>query len=119
MPFERLMVHAHQVSVGSALLLLLSLWLVGPRVDVIVALGFLHSLGAGACGPVVMALAIGVVPRLTASAAGLYGCVQMLIGALCAALVALHPDAAWAAATVLTAAGVLGQIAFHVARRTR
>ena len=35
---------------------------------------------------------------------------------LCAALVTLHPDAALAASSVMLAAGLLGQLSFHIAR---
>jgi DHA1 family bicyclomycin/chloramphenicol resistance-like MFS transporter len=117
MPPDRLMVRSHQLTVSSAALFLLSLWLIGPRVDVIVALTFIHALGMGICSPIVSVQVMGVVPRLIGSAAGLYGGIQMVTGALCAALVTLHPDAALAAASVLVSMGLLGQLAFHLARR--
>ena len=115
MPTNRLMVRSHQVCLASAVALLASIVLVGPRVDVIVALTFLHSLGAGVCSPIVAVQVMGVLPRLIGSAAGLYGCSQMVVGALCASLVTLHPDAAFAAALVLVVAGLVGQVAFRVA----
>ena len=115
-PIERLMVGAHRLSVASALAFLLSVLTVGPRLGIIVPLMFLHALGAGICSPVVSVQVLGVMPRLIGSASGLFGCVQMLIGALCAALVTLHPDAALAASSVMLAAGLLGQLSFHIAR---
>jgi DHA1 family bicyclomycin/chloramphenicol resistance-like MFS transporter len=114
-PIGRLMVRSHQFCLASAVLLLASILLVGPRVDMIVGLTFLHSLGAGVCSPVVSVQVMGIVPRLIGSAAGLYGCLQMVVGAVCAILVTLHPDAAFAAALVLVVAGLLGQAAFKLA----
>ena len=115
---EQAMVYAHRVSLGSASVFLLSVLLLGPRVELIVPMMFVHSIGSGVCSPIVSVQVMGVMPRLIGSAAGLYGCLQMMIGALCAALVTLHPDAALAASGVMVGAGVLGQLAFWIARRS-
>ena len=119
LPIERVMLHSHRVSVASAVLLLLSLPVLGTRVDVIVPLMFVHALGAGVCSPIVSVQVMGVLPRLIGSAAGLYGCMQMLVGAACAALVSLHADAALATAGVLVGVGLIGQCAFFMANRSR
>lgn len=118
LPIDRLMVRAHQLCLASAVGLMLAWWLLGPRVEAIVALTFLYTLGMGMCSPNVSVQVMGVMPRLTGSAAGLYGCAQMVVGAACAALVTLMRDATLAAATVLLGASVLGQCAFAVALRS-
>ncbi|MFO1192291.1 MAG: multidrug effflux MFS transporter [Rhodoferax sp.] len=116
-PAERLMIGAHRLSALCALAFFLSTLLQGPQVGTIVALMFLHAMGAGMCGPVVSVQVLGIVPGLIGSASGLYGFVQMLIGALSAALVTLHPDAGLSASVVMLAFGILGQACFLHARR--
>lgn len=112
---DRLMVGAHQLSLVSALAFVVSLLVWGPQLGVILVLVFLHALGAGLCSPIASVQVVSVVPRLIGSASGLYGCVQMLVGASCAALVTLHPDAALAAACVMLAFSLLGQASFSLA----
>lgn len=114
---DRLMVGAHLICLGSALAFVVSLMVWGPKLGVILVLVFLHALGAGLCSPVASVQAVSVVPRLIGSASGLYGCMQMLVGASCAALVTLHPDAALAAACVMLAFSLLGQAGFWLARQ--
>ena len=52
------------------------------------------------------------------SAAGLYGFLQMAVGAACTTLAGLGHDPAVAACTVLVGAALMAQISFRVARRT-
>jgi MFS transporter, DHA1 family, multidrug resistance protein len=59
-----------------------------------------------------------VEPRLVGAAAGLYGCAQMGIGAICTALAALGQDPALSALTVMVTATALSQVAFTVALRS-
>ena len=115
---DRLMVGAHLICLGSALAFVVSLMVWGPQLGVILVLVFLHALGAGLCSPVASVQAVSVVPRLIGSASGLYGCMQMLVGASCAALVTLHPDAALAAACVMLVFSLLGQAGFWLARQS-
>ncbi|WP_338665666.1 multidrug effflux MFS transporter [Pararoseomonas sp. SCSIO 73927] len=76
---------------------------------------FVFTLCVGVAGPAVLTQAISLNPRITGSASGLYGFIQMAIGSLCSALVGLGSNPALAAAVVLTGAGVVGQVAFRVA----
>jgi len=78
---------------------------------------FLFMVGAGAVGPIALARAISVDPRLTGSAAGLYGFAQMSVGALCTAMVSLGTDPAIASGVVLTLMAVVARINFTVANR--
>ncbi len=75
---------------------------------------FLFTLGVGMAGPGGITKAISVNAKLTGTAAGLYGFVQMLVGALCTALVGLGSSPSMAAGSVLVGAGVIAQIALRL-----
>lgn len=64
-------------------------------------------------------MALSLVPAATGAASGLCGFIQMVIGAACAALSGIGGNPALAAALVLTAAGILAQLSFHIAHRSR
>lgn len=84
----------------------LAIVIVGPLI---------YMVGVGITSPLAMAKAIGVNPAVIGSAAGLYGCVQMGVGAICAALVGFGREPAVAAGVVLTGATVLGLLCFLLA----
>ena len=84
-----------------------------------VATMLIFTLGAGSASPVALTQAISVNPRAVGSASGLYGSVQMLVGAICSSLVGIGDDPALAAALVLAAAGILAQFCFWIALRAR
>jgi MFS transporter, DHA1 family, multidrug resistance protein len=87
-------------------------------VATIVALMIVYCVGAGMCSPAVSTLSISVDPRLIGSAAGLYGFLQMAVGAACTTLAGLGHDPAVAACTVLVGAALMAQVSFRVALRT-
>lgn len=60
---------------------------------------------------------LSVHPDLVGSAAGLYGAIQRVVGALCTAAVGLGHDPALAMATVLLGASTLSQLGFRDALR--
>ncbi|MFH5923284.1 multidrug effflux MFS transporter [Roseomonas xinghualingensis] len=101
-----------------AVFLLLGVVLAG-QLTVAWAMGcmFVFTLGVGTAGPAALAQAISLNPRLTGSASGLYGFMQMVVGSICTALAGLGSDPALSAAMVLAGAGVVGQIAFYTALR--
>ncbi len=110
----RLMRHASALSLASATVLLLAmLWMEQPSAWGVAGLMGFYAMGAGLCSPAVSTKAISVDPRLTGSAAGLYGFTQMSIGALCSALAGLGSDHGVSAALVLVGAGVVAQAAFR------
>jgi DHA1 family bicyclomycin/chloramphenicol resistance-like MFS transporter len=78
---------------------------------------FVFTLGAGIASPAALTQAISVDPQVTGSASGLYGFVQMAVGAICTALAGLGHDPALAAALVLAGAGIVSQAGFWVALR--
>ena len=82
----------------------------------IIATMFAFSVGVGAAAPAALVQAISVNPPVTGTASGLYGSVQMAVGAALVALAGLGANPAFASAAVLLAAGVVAQASFWVAR---
>jgi DHA1 family bicyclomycin/chloramphenicol resistance-like MFS transporter len=115
---ERLLMLGNAVSLAAAVVLLTAFLAFQPGVATIVALMVAYCLGAGLCSPAVSTLSISVDPRLIGSAAGLYGFMQMTVGAACTTLAGLGHDPAISATTVLVGAALLAQVAFRVALRT-
>jgi MFS transporter, DHA1 family, multidrug resistance protein len=113
----RFLVVSNAVSVAAAAL---SLALVAAdRVTLvgIVATMFVFSVGVGAAAPAALVEAISVNPRVTGTASGLYGSVQMAVGAALVALAGLGANPALASALVLLASGLLAQASFWMARK--
>jgi len=118
-PLERLLVGGNALSAVAALVLLAMVSLGHVAVAPIVVLMFFYTLGAGVAGPTALTLAVSVNPYVIGSASGLYGSIQMAVGALCTALAGLGPSPALATALVLAGSGVIGQLSFWVASRGR
>jgi len=79
----------------------------------IVVIGpLIYMVGVGITSPLALTKALGVNPAVIGSAAGLYGCVQMGVGALCAAMVGFGGHPALAGGSVLTGATILGLLCF-------
>lgn len=106
---ELLLIRANLLSLASALIFLVIVMLGWLTIATAGALMFLCTLGVGLSGPGGIAKAISVNAKLTGTASGIYGCVQMLVGAICTALVGLGSSPALAAGCVLVAAGVIAQ----------
>ena len=77
---------------------------------------FVFSVGVGAAAPAALVKAISVNPRVTGTASGLYGSIQMAVGAALVALAGLGANPAFASAAVLLAAGIVAQASFWMAR---
>jgi len=73
--------------------------------------------GVGLTSPVALSRAVSAEPRLSGSAAGLYGFTQMVVGAVCTSVVSLGGDPALVAAAVLLTSVVVSAVAFRLARR--
>lgn len=114
---ERLLLVANMVSAASATVLLAVTLFGYLTLAGLLALMFLFALGAGASSPAALSKALGVDAALVGSAAGLYGFMQMAVGALCTFAVGFGHDQALAAACVLTGAMILGQAALWGALR--
>ncbi len=78
---------------------------------------FLFAVGVGGAAPAALVQAISLNPRVTGSASGLYGAVQMAVGAVLAASAGFGRNPALASALVLAASGIVAQIAFWLAAR--
>jgi MFS transporter, DHA1 family, multidrug resistance protein len=72
--------------------------------------------GAGIASPTALAQALSINPRIPGSASGLYGFVQMIIGALCTALAGVGSNPALAVGVVLFSAGMIAQFCFWLAQ---
>lgn len=114
-PMERLMLAGNMICLVSAGFLLAIV--LGGVLSLYGILGamLVFTCGAGMASPAALTKAISVDPDHIGSAAGLYGCAQMTVGALCTTLAAVGGDPALSAALVLTGAALLGQVAFWVA----
>lgn len=79
----------------------------------------LLAYGAGVASPAALAEALAVNPSIAASASGLYGFAQMIVGSACTALSGVGTNPALAVAAVLLGAGMLAQLSFWTASRQR
>jgi MFS transporter, DHA1 family, multidrug resistance protein len=82
----------------------------------IVGTMFAFSVGVGAAAPAALVQAISVNPRVIGTASGLYGSVQMAVGATLVTLAGLGANPTLASAAVLLASGVVAQASFWMAR---
>lgn len=114
---EHLMLRANALSLASAALLLVVLLAGQLHWWLVLALLLVFNVGAGMTSPAALTRTLSVHPDLVGSAAGLYGAIQMVVGALCTAAVGLGHDPALAMATVLVGASTLSQLGFRDALR--
>jgi MFS transporter, DHA1 family, multidrug resistance protein len=112
----RFVVVANAVSVVAAASLLALLLADRAILAGIIVTMFAFSVGVGAAAPAALVKAISVNPRVTGTASGLYGSIQMVVGAALVALAGLGANPALASALVLLGAGVVAQTSFWVAR---
>ncbi len=115
-PAERLMTAGNLLSCLCALVLLGFVASGSFGVAAIVVPMLFLTLGAGLTSPMAMSAALGVNPAVAASASGLYGALQMAVGAACATLSGIGGNPAVAVGVVLLSAGVLAQAAFASVR---
>jgi MFS transporter, DHA1 family, multidrug resistance protein len=113
----RFLVVANVVSVAAAASFLALVTTDRATLVGIVGTMFAFSVGVGAAAPAALVQAISVNPRVTGTASGLYGSVQMAVGAALVALAGLGANPALASAAVLLGAGVVAQASFWMARK--
>ncbi len=115
----KLMVRGNFVS-AVAMLIMLAATLSGHASLVLVmACMFAFTIGLGFASPTAMAQALSVNPHVIGSASGVYGAIQMGVGATCAALAGLGSNPMLSAALVLAMAGLVAQACFFVAIRVQ
>lgn len=112
---ERLAISASLVSVLASLTFLVVVLTDNLSVALVIGPMFVFGFGAGIAAPAALTQAMSVNPNVVGSASGLYGFSQMAVGALCTTLVAAGDNPALAAAVILAAAGVIGQLSFWFA----
>ncbi len=115
-PIDRLLTGGNLLSAVSVLALLGCV--LGGVMDttLTMVLMFTFCVGAGACSPAALTLAMSVNPQVIGSASGLYGCTQMAIGAICTSLAGLGASPLRSAVLVIAAACVLSQLALRMAQ---
>jgi DHA1 family bicyclomycin/chloramphenicol resistance-like MFS transporter len=113
---NRFVVVANAVSVVAAASFLG--FVIADRATLLAIVGtmFVFSVGVGAAAPAALVKAISVNPRVTGTASGLYGSVQMAIAGALAMLAGWGSNPAFASASVLLAAGIVAQASFWIAR---
>lgn len=75
------------------------------------------TLGAGLASPTALGRALGTLPGLTGSAAGVYGFLQMVVGGLCTLAAGFGSSPALSSGVVLLVASLVGHVAFRYALR--
>jgi len=115
MPIGRLLIGSNLVSILAACVFLAAALSGHLSVPLVVGPMFFYTLGAGIASPTALTEAVSVNPHVVGSASGLYGFIQMAVGALCTALAGFGGDPALAAATVLVSAGLVAQTSFWIA----
>ncbi|WP_277961275.1 multidrug effflux MFS transporter [Pseudomonas sp. RIT-To-2] len=116
---DRLLLLGAWLSIASALGLLAVVASGLGSVAWIVGLVSLFAVGAGLASPAALSRALSVDAHLVGSAAGLYGFGQMAVGALCTYAVGFGQDPAFAAASVLSVASLLGLTGFCLGMAAR
>lgn len=116
-PLEKLMLGGNLLSLACAAVLLALALADRLGLGNVVGLMALFSLGAGMTSPAALAKALGVHADLTGSAAGVYGCSQMMVGGLCTLGASLGGNPALSAFAALLLACIAGQLGFRAALR--
>jgi DHA1 family bicyclomycin/chloramphenicol resistance-like MFS transporter len=115
LPIGRLLLMGNLIGMAGIFLALVLVLLGMINVPVLLALMFIFSTGAGMCSPAALTLAVSVNPKVIGSASGLYGCFQMVVGALCTMLAGLGSSPLLSAVLVILGACILSQFALRIA----
>ena len=78
-----------------------------------------YSLSVGITSPIALTKALNVNPMIAGSASGIYGFIQMVIGALCTSLSGFGSNPAITAASILLGACIIALLCFQWAHRIR
>jgi DHA1 family bicyclomycin/chloramphenicol resistance-like MFS transporter len=114
-PIGRLLLMGNSLSL--VVILIALVWVVVGQISAgpLLALVFTFTIGAGVSSPAAMTLAMSVNPKVVGSASGVYGCVQMAVGALCTALAGLGSSPLVSAILVMAGACLVAQLALRTA----
>ena len=114
---NKLLIGSNLISVLAAFTLLTATLFAYFSLPLTLVTMFLFTLGVGVASPTALSQAISVDPHAIGSASGLYGFMQMVIGALCTMLAGLGDNPMLAASLVLSIAGVVAQLSFWMPRQ--
>ena len=116
-PMARIMRGGNLLSLCTASVLLTLVLLGWVNGTVLLVLMLVFNFGLGLVSPTALTQALNAEPRLVGSAAGVYGFMQMGIGALYSLLVGLGKDPLITTAVLLTVASAIGATCFHLASK--
>jgi DHA1 family bicyclomycin/chloramphenicol resistance-like MFS transporter len=116
---DRLMVLGNLLSCAGAAAFLLAVVTGFLSVPLTILPMLVLMYGAGLASPMALAEILSINPLIAGSASGLYGFVQMAIGAVCTSLAGIGGNPALATGIVLLVACILAQISFWAAQRAR
>ncbi len=116
-PVVRLMVGGNALSCIGAAIFFISAMSGNLSMTLTIVPILILTYGAGIASPTAMAEALNVNPDISGSSSGLYGFVQMAVGAICTALAGIGSNPALAAGTTLLVAGTIAQLSFWIAQR--
>ncbi len=118
-PLEKILLTSNTLLIMSAGAFLTLSLMDNLSVFSLISLMFCFTLGTGVTSPLAMTRALSVDPRIAGSAAGIYGFLQMTIGAACTLLVSLGGNSPHvAAAAVLLSMSVISRCSFLKAVRS-
>ncbi len=116
-PMSRLMVLGNLISCVSAAIFLGLAASGALSATSAVATMLAMCFGGGIASPTALAQALSLNPGIAGSASGLYGFVQMIVGAICTACAGIGGDPSFTVGVVLLSAGVVAQVCFWLAQR--
>jgi DHA1 family bicyclomycin/chloramphenicol resistance-like MFS transporter len=118
-PMSRLMVIGNLISCLSAAIFL-GLAATGALSATSAVLAMLAlCFGGGIASPTALAQALSINPGIAGSASGLYGFVQMVVGAICTACAGIGGNPSLTVGIVLLTAGLIAQLCFWLAHPRR
>lgn len=112
---KRVLLGANTLSLFSAAIMLAMTLFFPLTVLTFIGPAFVFSIAAGLTSPGAATEAISINPTMTGAASGLYGCAQMVIGAVCTLCAGFGSNHALAASIVLVVASLIGQMALRSA----
>src|SRR5690606_15196549 len=107
------------ISLTFAIVLFIFTWIDYLTVWTVILPVVCFCFGIGLTSPATLTNSLNVNPNIAGSASGLYGFMQMTLGAVCTSLSGLGNNPVFAMACVLLGASVLAQICFVFARKAQ
>ncbi|WP_346656019.1 multidrug effflux MFS transporter [Bradyrhizobium sp. dw_78] len=115
---NRQMIGGNLMSVAGAFIFLGAVLFGVLSVPITVGSMIMFMFGVGVSSPPALAEAMSVNPKVIGSASGVYGFMQMTVGAICSSAASLGSTPALGSAVVLVVAGALAQFSFWTAIRS-